>query len=266
VSVHNKINLVNLLCGCIICVAAAGIALGQTTELDLRDKKITVSMDKQPLGVVFRYLMENYDLLIGFEKSTIDFGSPDFYFETNLSGVGREGFQSKDGSVQIDVEVRQEFEATIHPITVKAESERLEDVFNIIVRQMQNYKWEINDGVINIFPTAGRHKSFEKLLAVNISNFSFEKGDTLWTITKNIKKIPEFKKFLDNNNIAFSGIRTGSLLLLETQYGGKLDVEMNFSNLSFLQLLNKITKVKRGGWILRRISAPGQAEYIDIDI
>jgi len=42
--------------------------------------------------------------------------------------------------------------------------------------------------------------------------------------------------------------------------------EMNFSNLTLKGLLNKITKIKRGGWILKHQYSPDEREGLDIYI
>jgi hypothetical protein len=151
---------------------------------------------------------------------------------------------------------------------VIAENKRLKEVFDAIVRQMEYYDWEINKDVVNIFPKKGRDQRLKKLLETNISSFKFEQGETIWQITKKIKELPEIGRFLNENNFYFSGERSGLVSILETQYGKKIDVEMNFSNITFKELLNKITKIKRGGWIIKNhgFSKTVRKEYIDIDI
>jgi hypothetical protein len=263
---NNRPTIKLLVCA-LISLALTLAAYGQDNEVKLKDQRISIKMDKQPLGVVFRYMMENYDLLIGFEKSILDFGNSDFHFETNLSGEGRQSFEDKDSKWQIDVAVNRAFVAERTPITIDVNNERLEDVFNIIVGQMGNYKWEINDCVINITPIAGRDPRMEKLLKTKISKFTFEKGFPIKAITTQIKQLPEFRKFLAENKLYFTGVRTGPDVLLQQQYGRIINEEMNFSDLTFKELLNKITKVKRGGWIIRNKSRSGSEEgHIDIDL
>jgi len=95
-----------------------------------------------------------------------------------------------------------------------------------------------HDGVINIFPKQGRDERLKKLLDTNIRHFYF------------------------------SGIRSGNVAVLKTQYGKSIDVEMNFPNITFRELLDKITKIKRGGWILsnNEFSKPVQKDYLNLDI
>lgn len=252
----------------IIFLMTTSFAFGQERESDLKNKRITIKVDKQPLGMVFRNLMENYNILIGFEQSILDRNHGEYAFESNLPATAEKTMESTDRRVKITLEVEQEFEAKLHPITVNIENGKLEDVFNQIVEQMENYKWEINDGVINIFPIKGRDKRFENFLGTNVKSFTFEKGKTVKDITSGIIRLPELYRFLKENQLNFNGTRTGAEIRLEAQYGRTIDAEMNFSNLTFRDLLNKITKIKKGGWILKwsGISPRTHGEYIDIDI
>ena len=242
---------------------------GREKESDLKDKRITIRMEQQPLGVVFKYLMENYDIPIGFEESTLDRGRPDFKFYANLPGQPQNKTQSAGGVGFTWTYRGRIFKAKKYPITLNAENERLVEVFDKIVEQMENYKWEINDGVVNIFPAKGRDERFEKLMGMNVQRFILEKGKTVEDITTNLLSQPELKRFLEDNKLIFLGIRYGTAtFVLKAQYGRPLDVKMDFSNLTFRDLLNKITKIKRGGWVLKWLwnSSPPGWEYIDIDI
>ncbi|MET0753706.1 MAG: hypothetical protein ABWZ66_10055 [Pyrinomonadaceae bacterium] len=263
-----KKQFINILSYVVVFLCASFCVLGQQNDANLKDKRITIRENKQPLGIVFKHLMENYDLQIGFEESTLDRDHNDYDFGTNLPALSVEKMESKDGNVKITVENWRVFKPSKHFFTLDTENERLEDVLNKIVGQMEHYKWEINSGVINIIPTQGRDEKFKKLLAINVSSFSFEKGQTIKEITSKIIALPEFKKFLSENNLYFTGSRFGSYMRLKAQYGRKLDDEMNWSNLTFQDLLNKITQIKKGGWLLKANDFQGSAEkeYIDIDI
>lgn len=242
---------------------------GQEEKTELKDKKITIRMEAQPLGTVFQYLMVKYDIPIGFEESDLDMENNDLYFETNPAPWAQSKARSVDGSIQITLKAQRGFEAGKHPITLYIDDGRLEQVFDEIVRQMDNYKWEINDGVVNIFPVKGRNRKFEELMRMNISRFTFEKGKTIDDITKNIIALPEFGSFMNKNKIRFDGLRAGNFdFVTEAQYGRVINEGMDFSNLTFRDLLNKVTKVKRGGWVLRwkRVLANRGAEPTDLDV
>jgi len=242
-------------------------AFGQKKVIVIEDKRITIEIEKRPLGEVFRYLMENYDLAIGFEQSILDRNHNDYCFQTNLPFVGRKKMVSTDGSIKLDIEVERIFEAKKHPITVSVVNGSLADVFNQIVPQMENYTWELNNGVVNIFPIRGRDDRFNELLETEIRNFILESDKTVNDITFSMFRLGAFNRWLKKNNLHFNPARTGSSIELEAQCGRKLNAEMSFSNLKFRDLLNKITRIKKGGWILKweSISASG-AENIDLDI
>jgi hypothetical protein len=212
-------------------------------------------------------LIEKYGIPIGFEKSLLDYGHHDYDFDTNLPSEIHQTTRSADGKIDVTHILENNYKAVLHPITVNFENAKLEDVFNQIVRQMENYKWEINDNVVNIFPVKGRFEKFEKLLDLKISNFTFEKGKPVRDITNKFAELPEFYRFVKENNLAFTDFRNGFSTLVNAQYGRPVNAEMNFSNLTFRELLNKITKIKKGGWSLRRIRVRESGkELIEIDI
>ena len=176
--------------------------------------------------------------------------------------------ENASGSYSVTTTTERAFKAKLHPITVTAENASLEEVFNQIVNQMENYKWEINDGVVNIFPIKGRDERFKQLLGLNIQRFTLERGKTIEDITTSIQSMHDFLRFMGKNKLIFFGVRTGANFALKAQYGRTIDAGMDFSNLAFRDLLNKITKIKRGGWVLKWkwISTTTGKEEIDIDI
>lgn len=265
----SKRSAVVALCLVIICLVGTPSVFGQGEKTDLKDKRITITMEAQPLGTVFEYLMEKYDVPIGFEESDLDREHSDFYFETNPAPWARDKMSSADGRIKITLKARRVFEAGRHPITLYINDGSLKDVFDEIVRQMENYKWEINDEVVNIFPTKGRNKKFEELMKMNVGSFRFEKGKTVDDVTKKILALPEFGSFMAKNKLRFDGMRTGNFdFITEAQYGRLINEDLDFSDLTFRELLNKVTKVKRGGWILnwKRVFANRGAEPTDLDI
>jgi hypothetical protein len=231
----------------------------------LKDKRITITMEAQPLGEVFRYLMENYDIPIGFEESVLDREGPEYEFEPNLPHTAQHKMRS--GDVQFTTTARRNFEGGRHAITLYIEDGSVEEVFTRIVEQMDNYKWEIDDDVVNVFPVKGRDERFEKLLGMRVKRFTLEKGKTVEDITTNIMLLPEFISFMRDNKLHFTGVRQGMNFVLKAQYGRRIDEGMDFSDLSFRDLLNRVTKIKRGGWRLKWqwITSKGE-EHIDIDI
>ncbi|MGQ0541663.1 MAG: hypothetical protein ACT4O9_07425 [Blastocatellia bacterium] len=118
---------------------------------------------------------------------------------------------------------------------------------NSIVKQMQNYSWEINDDVVIIFPIRGRDKRLERLLDVKVPSFAVGMGADVGSIQAELMLfLPEFEKFLAENNLDCRTDRPGSSFNSRI-----LPDSMGFTDLTFKQLLNAIKKSKRGGWILQ---------------
>jgi hypothetical protein len=252
-----------LLLFCFFCLSAS---FGQAGASELKNQRITVKMERMPFGIVLGYLREKYDVPIGFEESIRDRNNSEFSFSSNSPGVAKYKLENIDGVFKVTVLPNQK--TPLYPVTIACENERLEIVLNRIVKQVKNYKWEINDGVVNIYPIRERDKRFKQLLALKVKKFIFQKGDTISDITKSIKLLPEFSAFAAENNFRFNGGRSGMESVLREQYGRTVNQGMDFSNLTFRDLLNRVTKIKRGAWILkwRFISQKTGEEFIDIDI
>lgn len=255
-----------IILNCIL-ILGAGLfsAFGQEKTSDLKDKRIIINMEKQSLGVVFRYLIDNYDVAVGFEESVLDRDHNDYDFDTFTAYVKELNIIDKERNKRASITLKNAFKAKDHWITINAENERLEDVLNQIVKQMKYYKWEINDEVVNIFPLEGRDERFRELLEIPIKDFTFNKSSPIKNIKVLILELPEIKMFLDENKI----LSIASYIGLTRDLERSLSADINFSNLTFGELLNKITKVKRGGWKLRRskiFKSTKEKEYIDIDI
>ena len=138
---------------------------------------------------------------------------------------------------------------------------------NQIVEQMENYDWKIVDEVVNIYPVKGRDERFEKLLEVNIENFTFDKRLGVGWFKSKMNQLPDLQPFLQKNNLYMSAWSNASYADINRIMD--LDEDLKFSNLTLKELLNKITKIKRGGWMLRKhdfTPTDPQKEVIKIDI
>jgi len=249
-----KIIVLNLI---LILFVRVIYAFGQQKESALKSKKVTINAEKKSLNYVLGQLITNYDIAIGFEVSALDKYHHEYEFIVNVPYLEKEIMLSGVPTPDSFPRVKE------HWFTVKAENKRLEDVLDIIVKQMPNYKWEINDNVVNILPIQGRDKRYEKLLNIKIKSFTYQKGYPIAFIRDAILNLPEVKKFLDDNNMLSTTVR---------RYGDYtnrgLPNEMKFSDLTYRDLLNKITKVKRGGWMLLNpyVLPKSEKEYLNIEI
>lgn len=214
-------------------------------------------MAQKPLYTVFYRLIQNYDVPIGFEESTLDRAHRHYYFETNV-----EPERTRAG-IDSDKEFSGPYQGfSQHLITVNFKQARLEDVMNAIVRQMKNYDWEIEDEVVNIFPVRGRDPRLKKLLEVRVREFTVGIGADVGSIQGELMLArPEFEKFLVESALDSRTDRPGSSFLDRVLPAG-----MVFANKTFKELLNAITKSKRGGWILqiKTLSDKPGKEFVEI--
>lgn len=245
-----------------VLILATGILniRGQEKKVELKDKRVTIQMANKPLVTVFARLIYKYDVAIGLEESMLDRDHNHYNFETNVPPEDQKAKHAGDKEFPSG---RSEFYE--HLITVNFTNARLENVLDDIVKQMQNYDWEINNDVVNIFPIKGRDPTFKKLLDVRIREFAVWKGAEVGIIQQLIlRELPEIRAFLAENNLHTDGWRTTSMAFTERP----LPEEMRFSDLTLKELLNAITKSKRGGWILQKnkhnIKENKDKEFIDI--
>ena len=228
-------------------VLASGVVSvrGQEKKAELKDQRVTVQMAQKPLFDVFMRLIYDYDVAIGFEESVLDSEHNDYHFETNIP-YDEPITLMPDGRRRITTGARPNIKN--HLITVDFRNARLEDVMDDIVKQMKNYDWEITNDVVNVFPIRGRDTRFVKLLDLRIREFIVSKDASVGLIQPQIILfLPEFKVFLAANDLHADAVKTAPW------YDDRpLPVGMKFSDLTFKELLNAITKSKRGGWILRK--------------
>jgi hypothetical protein len=214
----------------------------QERQVKLKDKRITINMTQKPLFTVFTRLIEKYDIAIGFEESILDRDHRHYEFQTNVA----------IDKYKVEYQSDKEFSPPVpefsqHLLTVNFKDAKLESVMDSIVRQMENYDWEISNEVINIFPIRGRDSRLKKLLDVRVRSFGVGIGAEVGSIQAQLMLfLPEFKIFLKENNLDFNAARNGSAFNDRIIPDG-----MGFNDLSFKELLNVITKSKRGGWILQ---------------
>jgi hypothetical protein len=218
---------------------------GKPFNDELRDKRITITMKNKPLFDVFRYLINDYDIAIGFEQSNLDDANEYYIFETNIPFEGGE-YRTPDGRPIVYAGNRPIVKD--HFITIEYQNARLEDVMNDVVAQMKNYTWRVDNEVINIFPQKGREPKFAQLMDMKINKFLAPKDMQVGYLEALIVlELPEFKTFVAEN-----GLYTESWQNATRYLNRPLPESMSFSNLTFRELLNGITRSKRGGWILKR--------------
>jgi hypothetical protein len=111
----------------------------------------------------------------------------------------------------------------------------LNDLLTQIMAEHTEYLWEISDGVVHVRPREGhRDPIVERLLNVEIKEFSVEKGTVTWDVEHRLLKAPEFKSVVDDYGLstfgfAFSGFqfpqlgRNYTLVVSDTKVRSILD-------------------------------------------
>jgi hypothetical protein len=241
----------------LVFISCCAAVFSQGKDTDVRQKRVTIQMSDRPLYTVFSRLVQKYDVAIGFEESVLDRKHRHYYFETNIAIDHGRGDDASDKEMFPPMPRFKE-----HLISVNFVEAKLEDVMDKIVDQMVNYDWKVDAGVINIFPKRGRDPRIAKLLEIKVSDFGVGSGSDINAIHAQLMlHLPEFKSFLADNDLEAETGRVGSVLTDRILPDG-----LRFSNLTFRQLLNAITRVKRGGWMIQikeRPDAPGK-EFVEI--
>lgn len=239
---------------CLIILFLAGLypGFGQSDE-DIKDAPVTINLKHKSLKEVFGYLSIQYGIAIGFEESALDAEHNDFDFIPNLPYSDPTRPMVTSGFAPIKN----------HWFTLNFSNERLAVVLDHVVAQMQNYQWEINDGIVNIFPTRGRDERLKKLLDLQIADFRLDRPAPIFSVRNKLLELPELVAFMKENKIRSSKVK-GDFNFTDR----KLNVDLRFENLKLKNLLNQITKIKRGGWILKKNDLFDSKEffYFDIDI
>jgi len=106
-------------------------------------------------------------------------------------------------------------------------------------KQDSRYTWEINDGVLHIFPKEEfRDLLLEELLAVRVARFSVKRNTSCWDFEDRLFGTPEIQAIVEANDIDRSGLNfTGAYI---PQLGR--DFSLNVSNMTLVDILNKVIK------------------------
>lgn len=205
----------------------------------IKNKRITLQMANRPLYEIMGRLTVEYDIPIGFEEAPEDSLHGDYRFSTDVPYVN-----TWDGSGRILPDGPTPKVAG-HLLTMQFEHATLDSVLNEIVRQMGNYSWEINDEVVNIHPLKGRNEKFRELLNVRVDEFDMSSGIKIIDLPRAIFRLPEIRQFLADQGLG-SDVVQYSPYINRSLPGGR-----TFTGHTVRELLNAITKLKRGAWILR---------------
>lgn len=209
-------------------------------QMEIEERRVAIHMKNVAFGKVIETLIEKYDIPVGLEQSVwVKEEDGDFWFVPNRRP------RSSELSEGIKMPELQ-FVRINQRISISFENAVVSDVIDEIVRQMPGYKWEMNDGVVNIIRHRDRDPLFEKLLDLKVSNLDLE-NPAIYMIASEILAMPELLDFANDNGLCVVNLDEISWKYSKRQHSGKIQ----FSDLTFRELLNNIAKIKGGGWTLR---------------
>ncbi len=240
---------------CFLLVIGVIQVFGQEKEIPLKEKKVSIVCNNVSFREVIRILIENYDVQIGFEESTLDYENVDYDFNIYLESTSKIR-KSKDQLAFKNIK------KTKTTFSLNLKEAKLEEILNLIVDKMPNYGWEINDEVVNFVPINGRNLKFDKLLSTKITNYLLKEGEPVDLIRWELYLQPEFRRVTSELELPYSNFRFDRISI---GLKGDTNYSLSFKNLSLKKLLNEIAKVKKGGWILKKSKFKGK-EYLDIQI
>lgn len=107
---------------------------------------------------------------------------------------------SNEYGVPIGLEVAEK--GMVEPkISLKLRNRPLRHVLDAIIEQDPRYEWKEVDGVINVFPKAGRDEFLKDLLETHVKHFTVDKGTGRFDIRRRITEIPEVAAKLERAKI-----------------------------------------------------------------
>lgn len=136
-------------------------------------------------------------------------------------------------------------------INFNPNTNEINDLLNDLIKSDSRYVWKNYDGVYNVFP----QEDYE-ILDVKISDFKSE-NLPLSELEKQIIDIPEFKKYLEENNLV------DKIPDAEKKYGflccgfvgrenSRNKFSINLQNPTIREILNEIVRIRGfGAWVYR---------------
>lgn len=237
-----------LLCPLLIAVIAV-VSLGQDQSTStVLSKTVTLKLENQEFSRFTNFLTRELEIPVGFEESLLDAGHRDYDFEPNVPFI-REDTDSSGKKVLV-TGLERVPAAKEHLITVDVTDMKLSKVLDIVVGQMQNYRWSIEDGLIRITPSKGRDPVIEAFLRIPLPRASIEKGVLICDLRLELPQFPPIAEFLSSRKL-----KTKTLFLAGYCYR-PIGKDISVKNITFEELLNEIARKKGGGWAIRYKKLP----------
>jgi len=128
------------------------------------------------------------------------------------------------------------------------------DLLDRFTKQHKEYAWEMEDGVVNIFPRDDyRDFSLDELLKVQISKFSVAENTSCWKLVDSLMKTVEVQNVLKTYGITPSGLNFSGGFF--PQIGRR--VAFDVSDMTLKEILNKVIKESTIAkiWLIKKYSS-----------
>jgi len=142
-------------------------------------------------------------------------------------------------------------EFTIYSLELKKGT--LTDLLTQFIKQHNQYTWEIKDGVVNILPKQNyRDFVLDKLLTVQISNFSVPENSSCFMLEESLTNTIEVRKILKAYRMTRSGLNFSGAYFPQLGRHFKLAV----SDMRVKTILNKVIKESPIAkiWLIKKYS------------
>jgi len=146
-------------------------------------------------------------------------------------------------------------------IVVRLESGTLKEVLDSVVSQNPLYTWDVEDGVVNVFPKGNREPFLKTLLETRVGKFSITPNTSRFTLRVNLTGSPELKDVLDN-----FGVKADNQIFLSRDAAslGK-DFSLELSDVTVKYILNRVIKDSGAKYWMVNRDGP-QGEYLLLNL
>ena len=121
-------------------------------------------------------------------------------------------------------------------INIDVDDYYLEDVLNMLVQQVPDYKWEIRDGVVNFVPVS-KDEFLQKFLNTHVKQFTARKGASKFEIRDAIFGLAEVQGLLKTSKVIISKFDYWTYPSIYSK-----EVDLNVSDTDVRGILNKVVR------------------------
>ena len=136
---------------------------------------------------------------------------------------------------------------------VHLESGTLKEIMNSLIKQEPNFAWEVQDGVVNVYPVRARDGILQAFLETRFKSFSAKKETGRKQIAETIYRAGEINAFLNSRKIKLTVFNRNDL------YVADAIEDLNVSDTNLRNLLNRIVKDRSDSnqWLIQRTESGG---------